>query len=210
MSVLDDFVLVLNKNWTPINTCSVRGAFCDLFSGSGRFIDTDDFSLHEVESWLDRPVRENDVAIRTARLSIRAPEIIVLRSGVVPVRHVMAFSRKNLIRRDRMSCQYCGVRPGAINLTVDHVMPKTRGGKSSWLNCVMSCKPCNTRKADRTLEQSGMRLRPRPEMQMLHPNEPEKWSLPYEPAWSPIFRVHSTGYKPSWEAFVNKLNEMAS
>lgn len=204
-SVLMEPVLVLNKHWQGVDTTTVKKAFCDICAGAGRFVNTADFALHDIDSWIDLPVRGGDLSISSAYLSIRVPEIIVLKSGVAPTKKVMAFSKKNLLRRDRQTCQYCGIRPGPHALTMDHVHPRAQGGKSSWMNCVMSCKPCNTRKANRTPDQAGMPLRPRPEMQMTHPDDKRKWSMPYEPAWSPVFKIHAGSYKASWQGFIEKM-----
>lgn len=204
-SVLTEPVLVLNKHWMGVNTTTVKQAFCDICAGAGSFVDTDDFSMHSIDSWIDLGIRGQDLTINSAYLKIRVPEIIVLKSGHAPTKKVMPFSKKNLLRRDRQTCQYCGCRPGPHLLTMDHVHPRSQGGKSSWLNCVMSCKSCNTVKANRTPEQAGMPLRPRPEMQMQHPHERHKWSLPYEPSWSPVFKVHAGSYKASWHSFLEKM-----
>lgn len=202
MSVLDEFVLMLNKNWMPIETCTVRDSFSHLFAGTGKFVHPEDFSVHGLESWLDLPVSSDEPAIRTSRLSIKVPEIMVLKDGVAPPKKVMVFSRRNLLKRDRATCQYCGTKPGHEELTMDHVFPRKRGGKSSWLNCVLSCKPCNSKKADKLMHEVEMTLRPRPEMRMVYPTQPAKWNQPYEPAWSPVFKVSAPKFKTSWEHFV--------
>ena len=71
----------------------------------------------------------------------------------------VTFSRRNIFKRDRYVCQYCGSQPGSEELTIDHVVPRSQGGVSSWTNCVLACMTCNKRKADRTPEQAGMMLR---------------------------------------------------
>ncbi|MGO8753162.1 MAG: HNH endonuclease [Thermoguttaceae bacterium] len=71
----------------------------------------------------------------------------------------VTFSRRNVFKRDHFTCQYCGSQPGTEELTVDHVIPRAQGGVSSWTNCVLACVACNKRKADRTPEQAGMKLR---------------------------------------------------
>src|SRR5262249_21229307 len=74
----------------------------------------------------------------------------------------VAFSRRNVAKRDHFTCQYCGAQPGVVDVTIDHVIPRAQGGQSSWTNCVAACADCNARKADRTPDQAGMRLRKAP------------------------------------------------
>jgi 5-methylcytosine-specific restriction endonuclease McrA len=85
------------------------------------------------------------------------------------------FSRVNVYRRDAFACQYCGAQPGAAALTLDHVLPRARGGRTEWLNIVTACTRCNAAKADRTPEQAAMPLRRRPykpsSMPMVSPQE---------------------------------------
>lgn len=203
-NVLDEHVLMLNKSWVPIDTCTVRSAFKRICMETAMFMDTsnDSYSLHGVDEWLTMPVQEGMGVIHASRTSIRVPEILVLKSNATPRRRAMQFSRRNLGRRDRMTCQYCGQRPGAASLTIDHIHPKSKGGQSSWQNCVLSCLECNTTKSNRDLKDTGMELRVRPEMKIMHPNDPHKWRKPYEPAWSPVFRVNASNLKESWKKFL--------
>jgi len=202
--LLGKHVLTLNKNWAAIDTCTVASAFGKLFSETCRFMDhqDDSLTLHPLESWLSLPVLNGDEAIRTAHLSLRIPEIIVMKGGVAPRKRAMQFSRRNLMRRDKGLCQYCGAKPTPEHTTVDHVLPKTKGGKSCWTNCVISCKPCNATKADRTLADSGMTLLPRPDMRLAFPHDQKKWTQPFVPAWSPVFRIGHQELRPSWEKFL--------
>jgi 5-methylcytosine-specific restriction endonuclease McrA len=206
MSVLADHVLMLNKNWLPVGTCTVRSAFSRIFDGKARFLTPEDFQLHELESWLRMSPEQGERKIRTAKACLKVPEVLVLNSTIVPRRRLMQFSRRNLSKRDNYTCQYCGVRPGPQLLTVDHVIPKKRGGKSTWQNCVLSCVECNHKKADRTPEEAGMRLLPRPEKQASCPNDGRAWCKPYAPAWSPIFRVPNGKVLGSWHGFLSGKN----
>jgi 5-methylcytosine-specific restriction endonuclease McrA len=193
---------MLNKSWVAIDTCTTASAFSRLFAETAKFLDSTDFSLHGLESWLDLPVDPQARAIRTARLSIMVPEVIVLRSDTTPRRRVMQFSRRNLMRRDRGTCQYCGLQATSDKLTVDHVLPRRRGGKSCWANCVLSCVGCNGKKADRTPAEAGMELRPRPEMRQLFPANRARWHELYEPSWSAVFKVNHDKIKESWKRFL--------
>lgn len=202
MSVLKNPVLMLNKNWLAIDTCTVRSSFIRLFDDKAFFLD-DEFQPHSLDEWLLLEVPDGAPSVRTSLSKVRAPEIIVLRSGINPKRRTMKFSRKNLSRRDKRTCQYCGKTGASVDLTVDHVVPKKRGGKSSWKNCVMSCHECNKKKADKTLEEVGMRLLPRPEMRLAYPSNRHRWTERYSPPWSPVFRIDSKNIKENWKSFID-------
>jgi len=203
-NILEEHVLVLNKHWMPIGACTVAEAFNRIASGNGRFLDPEDYSLNDFESWIEKEPVDGRI-VRTAWLQIRVPEVMILRSGKMPEIRQMAFSRRNLLRRDRHMCQYCGDTPHPRYLTIDHVTPRRRGGKSTWENCVISCVGCNRRKADRLPSEAGMKLLPRPELKSLFPETPKKWAVPYQPAWSPIFKVNPEKIRPAWKSFVGNV-----
>ena len=111
-------------------------------------------------AWLDRVdiVAEYDEVVRSPSTEIRIPSVVVLKDYVRPQKRV-AFTRFNLFLRDEFRCQYCGAKG---DLTFDHVVPRARGGVTSWENVVAACSPCNLRKGARSLRQSGMSLRKTP------------------------------------------------
>jgi 5-methylcytosine-specific restriction endonuclease McrA len=111
-------------------------------------------------AFLDRVaiVAEYDEVARSPSLEIRLPSVVVLREYVKPAR-LAAFTRFNLFLRDEFPCQYCGAKG---ELTFDHVIPRSRGGRTTWENVVASCGPCNLRKGSRTLKGAGMRLKRAP------------------------------------------------
>lgn len=100
-------------------------------------------------------VAQYDHVVRSPSVEIRIPSVVVLRDYVKPQKRV-AFTRFNLFLRDEFCCQYCGARG---DLTFDHVIPRARGGRTSWENVVAACAPCNLRKGSMSLRQSGLRLR---------------------------------------------------
>ena len=106
---------------------------------------------------LDRVVvlAEYDAMVHSPSLRIRIPSVVVLRDYVKPAR-TSAFTRFNLFLRDEFTCQYCGAKD---HLTFDHVIPRSKGGRTTWENVVASCGPCNLHKGSKSLRQAGMTLR---------------------------------------------------
>lgn len=190
MSVLNEPVLVLNKGWMPLEVCTVRDAFTKVLAEKARIIDQDDYLSHDLESWMELPLRDGDKMIRTYMSGFRAPEIIVLSSDGKPSRrrNKIAWSRRNVIHRDGKTCQYCGDKPTMADMTIDHVMPQCRGGKSIWTNTVAACLSCNFKKGKQTPDEAGMPLN----------------TVPHEPKWSPTFRVTADKHKESWKKFLNE------
>lgn len=186
--VLADPTLVLNRNWIPVDVTTVMNALCKVFDGSARVANPDDYTLHDFDSWAQVAVAPEYPLVRTATLSIPVPEVIVLaKYGEIPKRH-LAFSRHNIFKRDGFTCQYCGVKPGSKELTIDHVLPRAQGGVSSWTNCVVACVPCNRVKANRTPDQARMKLAAKPDT----------------PKFSPRMVVARMGVKASWDRFVSE------
>jgi 5-methylcytosine-specific restriction endonuclease McrA len=186
--VLSDPTLVLNRNWVPVDFTTVMDALTKLYVGAARAIHPDDYSLHDFDSWSKVRSAEGTNVVRTATISIPVPEVIVLaKYGDLPTRGV-AFSRANLYKRDRYTCQYCGRKQASAELTIDHIVPRSRGGQSTWTNCVVACIRCNSRKADRTLAQSGLALA----------------TAPVKPDWTPRLVVTRMTMKTSWEKFVSE------
>jgi 5-methylcytosine-specific restriction endonuclease McrA len=132
-------------------------------------------------------VAEEEPCIRTVSLRLKVPEVLLLTDyDGYPVRRI-PFSRRNIYRRDRFTCQYCGRKKDPTELSVDHVLPRSRGGTSTWLNCVLACLPCNRRKGNRTAEEAGLHL--------IH--------KPKEPTWSPTLNIPMARRKISWQSFIS-------
>ncbi len=135
-------VLVLNQDYSVLTVCSVERAVILVL-------------LHKAEVVAAHPGR----FVRSPSLQIPWPSVVRLKWYVrVPYKHIM-LNRKNILRRDGYRCQYCGRRE---DLTVDHVIPRSRGGRDTWENLVTACTRCNSRKGNRTPEEAGMKLRARP------------------------------------------------
>ena len=131
--------------------------------------------------------QDDEPVIRTRTLRLRVPEVITLRNYDRVPENRVTFSRRNVFKRDRFTCQYCGTQPGSEELTIDHVVPRSQGGETSWENCVLACVQCNSTKADRTPERAGMPLRRRP----------------VRPVWRPLYASRSIRID-SWARFVSE------
>ncbi len=160
-------VLVLNQTYEPINVCNARRAIRMMLTGKADTVEID------------------GLMVRSEKVEFRLPAVIRLRNYVyVPRRSQIPFSKKNVMRRDENTCQYCGVKGGY--LTVDHVQPRSRGGRSVWENVVCCCRRCNAKKGDRTPEEAGLRLRtqPRkPQWFMAHPLGGHRAPRTIEQSW---------------------------
>ncbi len=187
-SVLTQPALVLNESWAAIHTVTVRHALRLMFTGAAKAVAPQTYEVHGFESWMELSVQPHEPCISTVRLRIKVPEVIVLTHYNGMPNPAAVFSRRNLFRRDHNQCQYCGARPGTAELSIDHVFPRSRGGKSSWENCVLACMDCNRRKRDRTPEEAGMRMLKKPE----------------KPRWSPVLEVPVGRVRQSWERFVSE------
>lgn len=142
MSTLGGHVLVLNADYQALSVCSVERAVGLVWLDKAEVVEARD-----------------DRMLRSVREAYPWPSIVRLRRYIrVPYRKVL-LTRRNVLRRDNNRCVYCGSTEA---LTIDHVMPKSRGGRDAWENLVAACTPCNNRKGNRTPEEAGMRLPRRP------------------------------------------------
>ena len=156
-------MLVLNATFEPINVCTVRRAIVLLLKARAEVLEHGTSTLHSERAQFARPI-----VIRLTTY-VRVPRDA----------HRRKITRRAVFARDGWACQYCGSRS---NLTVDHVIPRSKGGPSSWENIVASCAPCNRRKGDRLPRQAGMHPRraPRPPraevfIQVASPTIPASW-----------------------------------
>lgn len=143
-------VLVLNASYEPINICAARRALVLVLKG---------VAITE---------EENGHYLHSARLTMRLPSVIRLLEYRRIPHQTRALSRKNILLRDRNTCQYCGVVLSSSDLTLDHVIPRSRGGVSTWENLVACCHPCNHRKGNHLLGEINMHLLREPRAFSLH------------------------------------------
>ena len=168
-------VLLLNVTYEPLSVVTVRRAIVLLLKEKAEVLEA------------------TEQRIRSARLSLPTPLVIRLVYYVrVPRRLSIPVTRHTVLIRDNYTCQYCGAQPGKSNLTVDHVIPKVRGGTRVWGNVACACKKCNARKGARTPKEARMRLHTKP--------APPRYvamvvlsSPPAHQAWTKYLPVHPVG-----------------
>ncbi len=169
-SVLNEPVLVLNRGYTAVRVVPVREAFVLLFRQIAEVISVNQgrYETFDISSWLEIAdlQRQYELSehewIRAASSYVAAPTIIRITSSNRQPDFQVRLNRRNLFARDRNKCQYCGKKFPVADLSIDHVVPISRGGGNSWENLVCSCVACNTRKGSRTPREAGMRLITRP------------------------------------------------
>jgi len=191
-SVLEQPVLVLNRLWQAVNTCSVRRAFTLLYQGQAQVVCAEDgknFATHDYRSWWDisQSHPEKDM-VRTISFSIRIPRVIVLLIFERLPKKEVKFTRHNVFERDKNTCQYCGKVFDRVDLNLDHVLPRDRGGQTTWENIVCSCIPCNTKKGNRLPHEAGMLLIRKPK----------------RPKWRPFVNISVSNHPhDSWKHFLD-------
>lgn len=156
-----------------------------VFREAARIVAPESLTTYTFDEWLDCPITEETLVIRSPSVRLAVPEVILLTSYDRVPCHEAPFTRRNLFLRDDFTCQYCGHRCNSDRLSVDHVQPRSRGGRTSWENCVLACVGCNAKKADRTLKEAGFRL--------LRP--------PVRPRWTPYLNLRPSQRMDSWSQF---------
>jgi len=167
--MINSAVLVLNRYYQPVHVTSVKRAFSLLYLGVAKAIDSQ-YRLYEFADWAELSATQD--CITTIDRTIRIPRVLVLSAYDHLPRGRVRFSRLNIYARDNDTCQYCGKNLPRSELNLDHVLPRTQGGKTTWENVVCSCVPCNLKKGGRTPEQANMKL----------------LKKPVRPRWTPLFR----------------------
>ena len=182
-------VLVLNRHWQAIDVKTPAEAFSMMATGAACGLDITAEGMQPIPwaDWLKLPVRDQDRPVRTVRGAVRAPTVVVLTRFARMPRRRLSFSLRGLWERDGGVCQYTGrkLQPGEGN--IDHVVPRSRGGRTTWDNCVLADKRVNHRKGNRTPDEAGIKLVRPPE-------------VPRElPATAFIRNTHGV---PDWEMFL--------
>ena len=160
-------VLVLNQDYSPLTICSIQRAFLLIYLEKAELISGFDGEY-----------------LRTITARFQKPAVIRIERYIrIPYKEV-ELSRQNVFKRDSYKCQYCGA---SKDLTLDHVLPRSRKGRSSWTNLVTACKPCNTRKGDALPEEIGLTLK----------------NKPYKPSFVLFLRDFSGFIQDEWRPFLN-------
>jgi 5-methylcytosine-specific restriction endonuclease McrA len=193
ISLLNSKVLVLNRSYLPVHVTSVKRGFALLYQGVAKAVD-EHYRTFDFDSWRDLAIELHHERLGVVGGFIRVPRVLLLTAYErVPKRHVR-FSRFNIYARDSNTCQYCGKHFPRTELNLDHVIPRSRGGISSWENVVCSCHGCNRRKGGRTPEEAGMLLVKRPRRPQWTPFSFETFSLRRYREWMPFLTTVDTAY----------------
>ena len=208
VTMLSRQTLVLNRNWQPVGVASVARSLSLVASERAKIVDPADFQQYTWADWARMIPEGDELFIQSVAFRIRVPEVITLMVYDRLPANVVTFSRRNIYKRDRYSCQYCGrqgrfagevhrdseiaaiPRNGCLGIeemTLDHVLPRSRGGTSTWENCVLACLDCNKRKANRTPTEAQMPLR----------------KTPVRPTWKPLYARHDVRIE-SWSRFLSE------
>ncbi len=196
-STLDASVLVLNKTFAAVHVISVRRAFCLLCKELAEVVSMEEgqFATYDFASWSELSAfraanfrQEDDDWVRTPTSEILSPRVIRLLSYDKMPKQTVKFNRRNIFARDHNQCQYCGKRFPTTELSLDHVIPRSQGGGTTWDNIVCACVDCNVRKGGRTPRQANMTLIRKPE----------------KPKRSPLLNLKLSQKKySSWQSFID-------
>ena len=195
-SALDTSVLVLNRLFMAVRVVRARDAFRLLWKEIAEVVSVEDetYATYDFWSWAEvsqarrtfRP--DSHEWVRTVRFEIAVPRVIRLLTYDRVPRTRVRLNRRNLFARDGNRCQYCGRKCKSSDLSIDHVLPRSRGGRTIWSNVVCACLDCNVRKGGRSPKGAGMRL----------VREPK------QPRFSPVITLHAGSPKyRSWKQFLD-------
>lgn len=164
-SIHSKCVLVLNKQWQAIAIISAAEAFSHVVSGSADalYIDGEEF-MKPVDwaTWVTLPLKPNESGTGTPNGSIRTPEIIILKEYAQMPMYKPKFSLKNIYLRDKGVCQYSGKKLLRSQASIDHIVPQSKGGPTTWENCVLAERKLNSLKGDKSVKEAGLKLRNQP------------------------------------------------
>ncbi|MFC1739329.1 HNH endonuclease [Planctomycetota bacterium] len=195
-SGLDCNVLVLNKHYMAIRIVGAKRAFSLLFRELAEVVSLEDgsYSNYDFQSWCEvsefkRNFRPNGHDwVSTVNFHIAVPRIIRLLFYDRLPRTEVKFNRRNIFARDKNRCQYCGKKFTTNELSLDHIVPRSLGGKSKWENIICSCTECNVKKGGRTPQQAGMKL----------------IKQPVKPRCNPLVHIHLGHHRyQSWKQFLD-------
>ncbi len=182
--------LVLNRLWQAVNVVGVERAFSLLALEHAQVIYAEDgsFRVFDGAGWFefskDLEAGPGSRVIRTVNQQVVVPTVLLLRGYDRMLMQEMKFNRRNLLERDDYRCQYCGKNLPAKELNMDHVVPRDRGGGTTWENVVISCIKCNSKKSNRSPKEAGMRLLKEPKRPPRRPFMSSLYGKPMEETWT--------------------------
>jgi hypothetical protein len=184
-------VLVLNKAWTAIGTTTVKDAIVDITREAARGICTESFRLLTWEEWIsdENPPQVTGFIKAAGDRLIPAPEAIVLTRYDQLHKKTLYLGGRTIFIRDEFTCCYCDKKKPGKELSIDHIIPKSKGGPNSWENCVTACKKCNHYKADRTPREAGL---------------PPVIPKPKRPKWNPVGHISPQSRLDSWNTLMHQ------
>lgn len=195
-STLNSNVLVLNRDYLALRVISVKRAICLLFKELAEVVHIEDgqYLSYDFTDWCELSQLKREFEpdshdwLRTVRFDIAVPRIVRLTIYDRLPKQEVKFNRRNIYARDGNRCQYCGKKSATTELSLDHVVPRSQGGKSTWDNIVCACLKCNIKKGGRTPTQASMKL----------------ITLPKRPRRNPIISLKlNEGRYASWKAFLD-------
>lgn len=202
--ILSSSVLVLNRFFLPVHVVSVRRAFILLYRECAEIIHLEDghFNNYDFSEWCalssfrcdDK--RPDEDWIQSVKFEVQVPRVVRLLRYERAPRSALRFNRRNLFARDGHRCQYCGRSFPSHQLSLDHVMPRSRGGETSWQNVVCSCVGCNTKKGSRTPQEANMHLKTSPAEPKANPLLLQKLTNPKYASWR-TFLPHLISHAPA-------------
>lgn len=180
--------LILNKSWFPLTVSTAKEAIIKLFQGTAKVID-ENYMQYTWGEWVDKS-NEDDLDdekyIHSAMMKIRIPEVVLLNKYNQIPKVKIKLTRRNLLIRDKFRCCYTGKRLTLKDATMDHVIPKSKGGKTCWTNLVIASFEANVKKGNRTPKEAGMKLIKQPK----------------KPVWNLLFAKYVTRIPKVWQKFI--------
>lgn len=191
--MLHSSVLVLNRSFFPVHVTSLKRAFCLLYVGLAKAVD-EQYQTFDFQSWTELSHAVHDETIGLVDRIIRVPHVILLTAYDRLPKREIRFSRLNILIRDNYTCQYCGDKLKRNQLNLDHVTPRSRGGKTTWDNVVTSCHDCNCKKGGLLLAEAGIHLIRRPYKPNVFPFSLLMARPNIHRAWMPFLNIVDFSY----------------
>jgi 5-methylcytosine-specific restriction endonuclease McrA len=186
MKTMNEPILILNSGWTPIRVKDVKTAIKLVFREKASIVDPTDYAVYEWDEWCLLPVNEGDKYISTTSDPVKLPEVVILTHYDKVSRYDLKLSKKNIFIRDKYTCQYTGKTLTKKEADIDHIVPKSKGGKTVWTNLVVCDKKINRAKGPKHLKDTKFKL-------IKKPKKPDSVSI--------MIDVNRK-YPESWKKFV--------